>query len=154
MDTSKDDAKGDKKYIISVATGDELSKLRDALGVYSKGKSGGKKSGRQQKSPKKEQQQQKKAATLELLPAEEPEPDAEGADAEEPSAEAEDGGAPQEDAGAEPEIRDGDRRRVYILATFPVKTTQNISAGREILVSYGRDYWRIDCIKFVKIDFI
>ena len=37
---------------------------------------------------------------------------------EEPAAEAEDGGAPQEDAGAEPEIRDGDRRRVYILATF------------------------------------
>jgi hypothetical protein len=44
VDTSKDDVKGDKKYIISVATGDELSKLRDALG---KGKSAGKKSGRQ-----------------------------------------------------------------------------------------------------------
>ena len=47
VDTSKDDAKGDKKYIISVATGDELSKLRDALGAYGKEKSAGKKSGRQ-----------------------------------------------------------------------------------------------------------
>jgi hypothetical protein len=40
--------KGDKKYIVSVSTGDELMKLQDALGVYGKEKSAGK-----QKSPKK-----------------------------------------------------------------------------------------------------